>query len=420
MARSSDEKVKLRTPPASIVPIVQWPTPLGRQDVLFYVEKSGDLPTNNLWSYGDPHPDPVRYPNHKLVYVTEQTDDMWSRWYYAADRDAQDEYNWEMNGDEVIRTYVVPRDLYLQGVISGTPWLPLPTSGVDPLIDGFAFVDEIVNQAEKTLSSIYILVRRRFILAETVETKFSDDLQRQITITKQIVPRGSGGASSTSPGVKVETQAGNKYYDVRITYQIEGGTEWLASTTTGVRDAQFPPQLLSPVTVPYAYAFADSEDAAPSFSEDFYFDFRLVDAQPGPYQTVTLTYFTADPEGLLAANPVTQIPRPARESIGMIYAWARASNKGNSTQAYAKQIEIPASVHGEVSIGNRNDSPAGPTPESGLSQVLTKTTLSPTPGFEAFADLEEIVIDIAATPVDFGLHKVSITKLNVPGGLYDI
>lgn len=401
------------------MPIVQWPTPLGRQDIIFYVEKNGDLPANNQWTYGEPHPDTVRYPNHKLVYVTEQTDDSWSRWYYAADRDFQDQYNWEMNGDEVVRTYVVPRDLYFQSLQSGTPWLPLPDAGVDPVVGGFAFVDEIVNQQDKTLASIYITVRRRFILAQTIEYRYSDELQRQIKVTKTIVGPNTSGGTSTIPGKKTEIQAGNKYYSVQIEYEVQGASgTWLASTTTGFRDAQFPPQLLSPVTIPYAFAYADSEDAAPSFSEDFYFDFRLVDPVPGPYLAVTDTYFTDNVAGLISANPITPIPRPARESIGMIYAWFRASNKGNSTQAYAKQIEIPQSVHGPVTIGNRNDTPSGGVDPEGLSQVLTKTTLAETPGFLAFATKDQITIDITSTPADFNYQKVSITKLMVPGGLY--
>lgn len=411
----------MRNPPASVVPVVSWPTPKGRVDVIFFVEKNGDLPVNNQWTYGESHPDTERYPNHKLVKVTAQTAEAWSRWYYAADRDFQDDYNWSMSGDEILRTYVVPRDLYLQRISGGEaelPWLPLPDGGVDPLDAQFAFVDEIASESDEVLSSIYITVRRRFILAETVERRYSDELQRQITVTKTVIPRGTGSGGAGGLGFKIETQAGNKYYDVEIRSEIEGGTEWLASTTTGFRDFQFPPQLMSPVDVPYVYAFADSDDAAPSFSEDFYFDFKLTDARPGPYQTITDTYFTADPDALIAAHPLTQIPRPVRESIGMIYAWFVAGNKGNSTQAYAKQIDIPASVHEVVTIGNTNNTPGGGTSPAGLSQVLTKTSLPETAGFTAFKNLSSITIDAVSTPVDFGLHKVSITRLSVPGGLY--
>ena len=84
---------KPRSPAAARDPVFIWPTPLFA-DVLFYVEKK-DLPKYSTWEYGDAYLDTVKYPDHKLIHVSPQTTDGWSRWYYAKDRDDEDTYNWD-------------------------------------------------------------------------------------------------------------------------------------------------------------------------------------------------------------------------------------------------------------------------------------------------------------------------------------
>lgn len=85
-----------RTPAPAIDPVFVWLTP-DKRDSLFYVEKSGDLNANkdDQWNYGDAYRGRVAFPNHRLVYVSPQTADKWSRWYYAAPRVNQDAYNWQ-------------------------------------------------------------------------------------------------------------------------------------------------------------------------------------------------------------------------------------------------------------------------------------------------------------------------------------
>ena len=67
-----------RTPAPQIDPVFLWPTP-DKTDYLFFVERNGDLPANQQWSFGDPFPDRLKYPNHKLVFVAPQTVDKWSK-----------------------------------------------------------------------------------------------------------------------------------------------------------------------------------------------------------------------------------------------------------------------------------------------------------------------------------------------------
>ena len=403
--------------------MVSWPTPKGRVDVVFYVERNGDLPENTQWTYGDTFRDKTKYPNHKLVYVTEQTPDAWSKWYYAADREDQDDYNWELDGNQLVRTYIIPRANYRQKADGAADLLPNeftypPAATADDTFASYGFADDTVSPAARELEFVYVTIRRRFIEPVTEEVKWLEEYQKFVRIRRELVAAAVSPAVPAVPanGVKIEYQHGGIFHDVKITYTLEtgGATSWLATTGGAMIDHAFPVRLLSPVTIPYAYAWADSTEAAPSYSEDFYFDFTLVDPRPGPYEATVYTYFVlpANLAALLSANPVTLIPVPQRETVAMIYWWWYASVKGNSSQAYAKQIEIPASVHDAVAI-NPDDIGTG-TP-GGTLDHLPSTNLVATPGFAAFKALSVATLNVKYELTEFGLYKVVVTKLNVSG-----
>lgn len=98
-----------------------YPTPLVG-DVLF--SELVDTGRMVLPEYGTPHPNTEKWPNHHLVYIEEGNTDREGvfRFYYAAVRDAQDEYNFshtkaDIGGvkfDAVQRTYVIPRADYTE------------------------------------------------------------------------------------------------------------------------------------------------------------------------------------------------------------------------------------------------------------------------------------------------------------------
>ena len=75
-------------------------------DIIFYELRDGRLPQYKTTpAYGTAHPDKRKYPNHKLVFVTPATasEDGWQKWYYAASRESQDDYNFEIDGDERLK-----------------------------------------------------------------------------------------------------------------------------------------------------------------------------------------------------------------------------------------------------------------------------------------------------------------------------
>lgn len=98
----------------------QFITPL-IADVLF--SELVDCNRIDIPEYGTPHPNTDRWPDHKLCYVTEepesQREDVF-RFYYIADRQTQDLYNFEstrqsVGGREfqiVRRSYVNPRETF--------------------------------------------------------------------------------------------------------------------------------------------------------------------------------------------------------------------------------------------------------------------------------------------------------------------
>ena len=67
-------------------------------DILFYETVDGQRIGTAVPDYGTPHPDSRKWPNHKLVLI--QNDDetgQMLRYYYAADRVAQEEHNWQVS-----------------------------------------------------------------------------------------------------------------------------------------------------------------------------------------------------------------------------------------------------------------------------------------------------------------------------------
>jgi hypothetical protein len=95
-------------------------------DLLFYetvdVQRVGDT---NVPPYGTPHPDYKKWPDHKLVLISasdanSDRQGRYFRYYYAAERQNQDEYNFECGSSQiggltvntVTRTYITLRSSF--------------------------------------------------------------------------------------------------------------------------------------------------------------------------------------------------------------------------------------------------------------------------------------------------------------------
>jgi hypothetical protein len=177
---AQEPQIRPRSPEPSRVPVRTWPTP-NATDLLFYVEKDGNLAVNQAapapksWAYGDPYFDQKNFPNHKLVYVSPQSAEQWSRWYYAANRENQDEYNWshsvaDLGGTKfssVERSYLTLRSEYDPLVPTmGTVMADVPKGKFEETFI-MAYRKEVrVGEAE--LDSLYVAEQRTFIKRVTI------------------------------------------------------------------------------------------------------------------------------------------------------------------------------------------------------------------------------------------------------------
>jgi hypothetical protein len=152
----------------------EFPTPL-IGDVLF--QELRDMSREELPAYGTPHPDTTKWPNHKLVFISEPTRsenernrNMVFRFVYAADRASQDLYNFEagwstvagLSVPSVKRTYIIPREDYDPASPEiGSPMPDVP-EGQFPV--GYVLDDSKQVRSPQEIDSLYVVEERLYIL----------------------------------------------------------------------------------------------------------------------------------------------------------------------------------------------------------------------------------------------------------------
>lgn len=179
-------KPKPRTPAPRVDPVLLWPTP-ERRDLMFFVERNGDLPQNQNWKFGDPFEDRIRYPNHRLVHVSPQSVDKWSRWYFASDRINQDAYNWEFTkcdfaGNDynaIRRTYLIPRREFSEtspAMASANPDEPNELFG-----EGYILASRQQQRSgDETLDALYVIEVRLYVKRCSISATSLDQLNGKI------------------------------------------------------------------------------------------------------------------------------------------------------------------------------------------------------------------------------------------------
>lgn len=145
-------------PAPSVRQVSLRPTPKV-SDLLFYELKDSRLASYaSPPAYGTRHPNLDKYPNHKLVFVEPSDESGWFKWWYAADRESQDDYNYAVTypyaGDEAFprytRTYVIPRADYN----------PLVMGSADPVHSDAVLVGQLMKPMEGQIGSLYVEVTR--------------------------------------------------------------------------------------------------------------------------------------------------------------------------------------------------------------------------------------------------------------------
>lgn len=202
-------------------------------DIVFYELVDGSLAKyKTIPAYGTAHPLTTEYPNHKLVFVApaEGEEDKWQKRYYAASRASQDDYNFEVIGDDrIVRTYIIPRSDYLD------PGYTMPSVGdPDPnptKFPGYEFVEETVKRTQdKLLDSYFVVIQRTYV-----------NVNKSIAESETGTPRGEEGsetelgssktASAISSGIILSRQS-------RLTdFDLWHNTENRLALRTGVNSS---------------------------------------------------------------------------------------------------------------------------------------------------------------------------------------
>jgi hypothetical protein len=386
-----------------------------KADLLFWEKVDIKIQRVRDAELGEAHWDRVRYPDHRLVYKTPlDAAGQWHKYYYAADRENQDDYNWQLDGESLTRTYIISRESYLDGL--GTIYGPesrTTTVGVaDSFFTLYGFTHEQIQRAPDELESLYVVLTKVFQQIRKKKQFYDDELSLTITEVTEIVPRGFVSASST-PGRVTEINPVNQFYDLKVTQTI--GT---VADNGAITLPTYPIQLTSYIAdVPYRFplllrgarmigvwAYADSSKAARSYDEAWYIDWDLVDPSVGPYEARILRFLTNDPNALRSSYPIQKIVM-AREDIGIARSWWNASDKGNSSYAEARQIEVPSSIHGEIIIEN------GET----ISVGQSTNKLEATPNFAQITDSMSMIVGYESKQTRYGMFIVEITELNTTG-----
>ena len=195
-------------PPFSKTVAAQFPTPL-IQDLVIVVAKEVNTPAYEVETYGAPHPDSEKFPDHKLALIQLSEDGLKAKWFYVADRDDQDLYNYALKFQAedhtsaiYIRQYVLPRDGYA----------PLDNGTVDSADDECTLIhEEVTGSADGELASLYIKVVRVFehVVGPLLDGETNDVpklmpdkfiLDESTEITEQQVAAGTAADAVTTEG----------------------------------------------------------------------------------------------------------------------------------------------------------------------------------------------------------------------------
>lgn len=162
-------------------PVKLFPTATAT-DVLFYVVQGPKLDRRGIPTYGTPYNDITPrvedWPDHKLVFVSPPDGDGKQKWFFAADRQNQDEYNWShsrvtVNGtqfDSISRTYITAREAYDPETPSVNDAMPNVPAG--KFATGFVLHEKRQLPApDDTFASLYVFEERTYLRHTGAQTK---------------------------------------------------------------------------------------------------------------------------------------------------------------------------------------------------------------------------------------------------------
>lgn len=148
-----------KSPPG--YPVLTFPSPK-TGDVLFYETVDTKVgPLSKTPEYGTAYPNKAKFPDHVLVYIAPVDEDGNRKYWYACDRQRQDDYNFEISypyggrrdAPRFTRTYFIKRAEYTA----------LAEGGADPVFPTAILIgQEMKRIGVQELDSLYVLVQRLY------------------------------------------------------------------------------------------------------------------------------------------------------------------------------------------------------------------------------------------------------------------
>lgn len=413
------------------------------QDLVFWEKVSMEWAETRNARYLDQHWDSATFPDHQLVFIEPiDSSGVWYRFYYAARREKQDDYNWDFqNGDTLIRSYVVERSEYPATPAPEDPddrcFYSLPLLTEDATFEGYVFVGESPGRIDEVLDGRFVLVKRIYTKRYLISYKYDEDIERYVKITREPIVAGSYEPdleATPTPGTLVEVQAQNNWIDIKVTSEVMWKDGDWSETEPPVLNISLTPipvdanykfhPRLDAVFLTWSTAAAFHASSQPAYDEAFYFEFFTTPPSPPPYRGTLSRTLTSDPSASVALTPTTkQIAR--QDSFGIVRSWTAATNKGNSARATAMKIEVPETVHGIIplpSIANAGGSGTiygegglgGPT-GTDATAFYSAVELTATPYYDEFFALSDIVADVQTKRAKYNLYQVEIITIPLSG-----
>jgi hypothetical protein len=217
------------------VPILEYPTPRGLEDVILRERRDMRKPSNSQFSYGDPHPDTAKYPAHFLARVMPDPELGWAQWIYLKTREQQNLYNWESNNQPdwpVIRqSFVILREEYDPIPANFEAEYPFPeglfeppfVGQPDPADDYYITSVEQSRSGDAELDSLFVIVtvtREKLVPLEGEE--FDSETGQLRPVTREKVPAGTPGAFDPDTGTITEVTPINSLWSMQTIKQASG------------------------------------------------------------------------------------------------------------------------------------------------------------------------------------------------------
>lgn len=395
------------------------------QDILFF--ETEDCTDGNFGrygraipAYGTKHYDQETWPNHELVFAQPLgPDGLVMKFFYAARRENQDDYNYELrDGLELVRTYVIKRSEY-------PDLLPVPAGGTpDDLFPDYGFAGDSVTSLQEPLSSLYIAVQRRFIEKLVSEQVYEASIETHVTVTKELKPSGytlEDDSLVSGVGVVYEVRHGNAFHEILVTRtlteaQLEDRT---LPMLTGAQKYEALPPRLDSVDMTYRSAWVERTNAdgdkSGSFSEDFFLDFNITPPLAGPFKTEIHRVITADPEPVVDAILAAAVQLPPLKQEDVSVAYAAWSTNPPSARAVARQYRVPTTYHGSVPITINGVNGGSSRTNLTLNRVISPSPIPANPtGFSG--DLVgTYLIDVEVSKVALEMSLVTYVNLVLDG-----